>query len=245
MLSGARVDKFERPRVETLPFQTLFRLSRAVDHVAEQRVADVRHVDADLVRAPGLELAADVRKAGVPLDDLPVRHGVAGVFLRNGHALSIGRMAADGRVHGAGIGAESAVNNGLVDAGKAPVGELRRERLMGEIVFRHDQKTARVAVDAMYDAGAQRAATGENAVVVNCRNADIIVGPIGIVIADALLGEITPAMATAVCQSSATRVLIPVNHCENYIVGVPDQPIGSLVAAAVQKVKALCAGKGC
>ena len=55
----------------------------------------------------------------------------------------------------------------------------------------------------------------------------------------------SPAMATAVCQSSATRVLIPVNHCENYIVGVPDQPIGSLVAAAVQKVKAICAGKGC
>ena len=84
----------------------------------------------------------------------------------------------------------------------------------------------------------RRAATGENAVVVNCRSADIIVGPIGIVIADALLGEITPAMATAVCQSHATRVLIPVNHCENYIVGVPDQPIGDLVAAAVQKVKA-------
>ena len=53
------------------------------------------------------------------------------------------------------------------------------------------------------------------------------------------------AMATAVCQSSATRVLIPVNHCENYIVGVPDQPISSLVAAAVQKVKALCNGEGC
>ena len=87
--------------------------------------------------------------------------------------------------------------------------------------------------------------TGENAVVVNCRSADIIVGPIGIVIADALLGEITPAMATAVCQSHATRVLIPVNHCENYIVGVPEQPISDLVAAAVQKVKALCAGEGC
>ena len=95
--------------------------------------------------------------------------------------------------------------------------------------------TNSVAAQAMHKAGAQRAATGENAVV----------GPIGIVIADALLGEITPAMATAVCQSSATRVLIPVNHCENYIVGVPDQPIGSLVAAAVQKVKAICAGKGC
>ena len=105
--------------------------------------------------------------------------------------------------------------------------------------------TNSLAASAMRKAGAVRTATGENAVVVNCRHADIIVGPIGIVIADALLGEITPAMATAVCQSSATRVLIPVNHCENYIVGVPDQPIGSLVAAAVQKVKAICAGKGC
>ena len=105
--------------------------------------------------------------------------------------------------------------------------------------------TNSLATSAMLKAGAARAATGENAVGVNARRADIIVGPIGIVIADALLGEITPAMATAVCQSSATRVLIPVNHCENYIVGVPDQPIGSLVAAAVQKVKALCAGKGC
>ena len=104
--------------------------------------------------------------------------------------------------------------------------------------------TNSLAANAMRKAGAPRAATGENAVVVNCRSADIIVGPIGIVVADALLGEITPAMATAVCQSHAMRVLIPVNHCENYIVGVPEQPISDLVAAAVQKVKALCAGEG-
>ena len=78
-----------------------------------------------------------------------------------------------------------------------------------------------------------------NAVVVNCRIADVIVGPIGIVIADALLGEITPAMAAAVCQSPARRVLVPINHCENIVVGVPDQPIGQLVAAAAQKVKEL------
>ena len=105
--------------------------------------------------------------------------------------------------------------------------------------------TNSVAAQAMHKAGAQRAATGENAVVVNCRSADIIVGPIGIVIADALLGEITPAMAAAVCQSSATRVLIPVNHCDNYIVGVPEQPIGDLVTAAVQKVTDLCGGSSC
>ncbi len=52
--------------------------------------------------------------------------------------------------------------------------------------------TNSLAANAMLKAGAQRAVTGENAVVVNCRRADIIVGPIGIVIADALLGEITP-----------------------------------------------------
>ncbi len=102
--------------------------------------------------------------------------------------------------------------------------------------------TNSLASSAMLKAGAVRAATGENAVIVNCRRADIIVGPIGIVIADALLGEITPAMAAAVCQANAKRVLIPVNHCDNYIVGVADQSVGSLVAAAVEKVKDLCNG---
>ena len=107
--------------------------------------------------------------------------------------------------------------------------------------------TNSLAANAMRKAGAPRAATGENAVVVNCRSADIIVGPIGIVVADALLGEITPAMATAVCQSHATRVLIPVNHCENLYRGCAGAAYQfDLVAAAVQKVKSsLYAGEGC
>lgn len=104
--------------------------------------------------------------------------------------------------------------------------------------------TNSLAANAMLKAGASRAATGENAVVVNCRHADVIVGPIGIVIADALLGEITPTMAAAVCQSGARRVLVPINHCENYVVGVPDQPVSQLVAAAAQKVKELCSTIG-
>ena len=104
--------------------------------------------------------------------------------------------------------------------------------------------TNSLAANAMLKAGASRAATGENAVVVNCRHADVIVGPIGIVIADALLGEITPAMAAAVCQSGARRVLVPINHCENYVVGVPDQPVSQLVTAAARKVKELCSGIG-
>ena len=99
--------------------------------------------------------------------------------------------------------------------------------------------TNSLAASAMLKAGAARAATGENAVLVNARRADVIVGPLGIVIADALLGEITPAMAAAVGQADAKRILIPVNHCDNYVVGIADVPVGALVQSAAQKVRAL------
>ena len=102
--------------------------------------------------------------------------------------------------------------------------------------------TNSLAASAMLKAGAARAATGENAVLVNARRADVIVGPLGIVIADALLGEITPAMAAAVGQADAKRILIPVNHCDNYVVGIADVPVGTLVQSAAQKVKALYEG---
>lgn len=89
--------------------------------------------------------------------------------------------------------------------------------------------TNSTATSAMLKAGADHVATGENAVVVNSRNADVIVGPIGIVIADALLGEVTPNMANAVAQSTAKRILIPINHCDNIVVGVSDLNIGKLI----------------
>jgi len=96
--------------------------------------------------------------------------------------------------------------------------------------------TNSAATSAMLRAGAHHAATGENALIVAARKADVIVGPIGIVIADALLGEITPAMAAAVAQSPATRILIPFNHCENVLVGVQDYNIGRLIALAAEEV---------
>ena len=96
--------------------------------------------------------------------------------------------------------------------------------------------TNSMATGAMLKAGADHAATGENAVIVACRKADVIVGPIGIVIADALLGEISPAMAAAVGQSSAKRVMIPVNHCDNIVVGVADTTVSALVQQAVERV---------
>lgn len=99
--------------------------------------------------------------------------------------------------------------------------------------------TNSASTSAMLKAGADHAATGENAVVVGCRNADVIVGPIGIVIADALLGEITPAMAQAVGQSKAKRILIPINHCDNTVVGVPDLSVVKLVQYAVDEIRAI------
>ena len=92
------------------------------------------------------------------------------------------------------------------------------------------------AAEAMRKAGADRAAAGENAVLVACRKADIIIGPIGIVIADSMFGEITPAMALAVAQADAKRILIPMNHCDNIVAGVPNTSAGALVTGAVEKL---------
>ena len=99
--------------------------------------------------------------------------------------------------------------------------------------------TNSLATSAMMKAGAHPAATGENAVLVGCRRADAIIGPLGIVIADALLGEITPAMAAAVGQSRAKRILIPVNHCDNLVAGVGAKPMGRLVQEAVALLNSL------
>ena len=99
--------------------------------------------------------------------------------------------------------------------------------------------TNTVATTAMLKAGADEAATGENSVIVGCRRANIIVGPIGIVIADSMLGEVTPKMALAVAQSSAKRILIPFNHCDNMIVGVSDLNTGILIQNAVSEIKKL------
>ena len=99
--------------------------------------------------------------------------------------------------------------------------------------------TNSIATSNMLKAGAHNAATGENAVIVACRRADVIAGPIGIVIADALLGEVTPAMAVAVGQSRAARVLIPVNRCETLVAGVTDDTTASLLQDAMTKITAL------
>ncbi|MGN0707076.1 MAG: DUF3842 family protein [Faecalibacterium sp.] len=99
--------------------------------------------------------------------------------------------------------------------------------------------TNAIAASVMLKAGADAAATGQNAVLVNCRTADIIVGPIGILAADSLMGEITPAMALAVGRSSAQKLLLPVNRCNNIVVGVPDLTLSQLLDEAVEALRGL------
>jgi hypothetical protein len=96
--------------------------------------------------------------------------------------------------------------------------------------------TNSIATAAMLKAGADFGATGENPVVVNCRDADIVAGPLGIISADSLLGEITPAMATAAGQSPAQKVLLPINRCNNHIVGAKELPIPEMIESAARHI---------
>ena len=101
--------------------------------------------------------------------------------------------------------------------------------------------TNSTATENMLKGGADRAATGESAVVVNARRARVITGPLGIVIADALMGEVTPAMAMAVGTSDAVRVLIPMNRCDTLVAGVAEKPMGELMEDAVRRIVGLLA----
>ena len=118
--------------------------------------------------------------------------------------------------------------------GAALVGQCKAAGLPAQILAVGANSAA---TTAMLKAGADAAATGENPVVVNARTADIIAGPMGILTANALLGEITPAMAAAVSESPAQKLLIPVNRCSVTVVGVEQLPLGDYVKLAVEAAK--------
>ena len=115
--------------------------------------------------------------------------------------------------------------------GKSIVEQMKRNFPEDEILA---IGTNSIATAAMLKAGADAGATGENPAIVGCRTADLIIGPLGIVIADSLLGEITPAMAAAIGQSRAKKILLQVNRCQHYVVGCRDLPLGELVRMAVE-----------
>ncbi len=97
--------------------------------------------------------------------------------------------------------------------------------------------TNSTATGNMLKGGADEAATGENALIVACHQADIIVGPIGIIVPDALLGEVTPRMAEAVGASSAKKILIPLNKCDVLVPGLKDKSTGELLDDALDMIR--------
>jgi len=129
----------------------------------------------------------------------------------------------------------------VIDGQSGRMGQLFIERVKSALpdCTLYAVGTNAIATAAMIKAGADKGATGENPVLVACRNADIIVGPIGILSADSLMGEITPAMAVAIGQSSAKKLLLPVNQCCNVVVGVPAMSLSRLMDEAVELLRTM------
>lgn len=120
--------------------------------------------------------------------------------------------------------------------GKTVIEQLKRRHPELEL---YAIGTNSIATSAMLKAGADYGATGENPAVVNAKDSDVIIGPIGIVFANSLLGEITPAIATAVGASSAFKILIPVNKCNHFVVGCEDAGLSEYIRMVCDKVEEL------
>ncbi|WP_051276156.1 DUF3842 family protein [Desulfovirgula thermocuniculi] len=103
--------------------------------------------------------------------------------------------------------------------------------------------TNSIASMAMLKAGADEAATGENAIVWNAPRVDVILGTVAVLVAHSMLGEFTPAMAEAVAKSPAKKILLHLNRSNVEVVGVIDEPLPHLIDLMVEKVKSLAADK--
>ncbi|MBO4214399.1 MAG: DUF3842 family protein [Lachnospiraceae bacterium] len=117
--------------------------------------------------------------------------------------------------------------------GSKVIAEIKKRELQVEII---GVGTNSIAMEAMLKSGADHAATGENSAVYCSTDADYIIGPIGIAVANSMYGEITERMAVAVGSSHAKKFFIPVNSCNNYVVGVTGTNLKKLIEEAVDKL---------
>ena len=118
--------------------------------------------------------------------------------------------------------------------GRSIIEQLKKQFPRQEILAIGTNTTATAA---MLKAGADFGATGENPVIVAARDSDLIIGPVGIVIADSLCGEVTPAMAVAVGQSKARQLLMPVNRCNHQVVGCSGLSLNDIISLVIEEVR--------
>jgi len=123
---------------------------------------------------------------------------------------------------------------------KAMVEKLRCE--FGEVIEIIALGTNALATALMLKAGANEGASGENAIVFNSARVDVIMGAIGMIAANSMLGELTPLMAKAVAESPAKKVLIPLNRCNIQIAGVRSEPLPHYIDNAIMLIKELIKG---
>ena len=121
--------------------------------------------------------------------------------------------------------------------GKAIIEHIRSE--LGDVKITA-VGTNSIATSAMIKAGANNGATGENAVIYNCAKADYIIGAIGIMFANAMHGEISPQMASAISSSPALKILLPTGKCNVTILGTSDKPIQSYINEIAKKINGGC-----
>lgn len=130
----------------------------------------------------------------------------------------------------------------VIDGQGGGVGKALVERIraaFGDGVHIIGLGTNSLATSLMLKAGADEGATGENAIVVNCARVDVIAGAIGILAADSMLGELSPAMARAIADADAEKLLLPLNRCGLHVVGVRTTSLAALLAQAVEDLAEL------
>ena len=130
----------------------------------------------------------------------------------------------------------------VIDGQGGRIGKMVIEAIL-DITQNHELiaiGTNALATATMIKAGATKAATGENPVVVNAQTADLIIGPIGIIMANSLLGEVSEKMAVAISSSSAKKILVPISKCNHVVVGVQDLSLNEYIQLVKQEVKKQC-----
>ena len=119
--------------------------------------------------------------------------------------------------------------------GRGIIEQLIKGGFNGEIIA---VGTNSSATEAMMKAGAGKGATGDNPVAVNAAEADIITGPVGIIAANSLMGEVTPRMAYSIAASRAKKVLIPMNRCNIVMAGTEELTLNEYIARAAELILA-------
>lgn len=128
----------------------------------------------------------------------------------------------------------------VIDGQGGGIGSLIVKRLreeFGESIEITALGTNAVATTAMMTSGADKGASGENAIVWNASKVDIITGPVSIILPNAMLGEVTPSIAEALSSSQAKKILLPLNQEQVQIVGITKEPLPHLVEALIKKIK--------